>query len=56
VIYRGRLVAIRDARTADKNEIGILMATGGREHADHGPGADGYAAEGAAADGGGTAA
>ena len=35
VIYRGRLVAIRDARTADKNEIGILMATGGREHAEH---------------------
>ncbi len=31
VIYRGRLVAIRDARTADKNEIGILMATGGRD-------------------------
>jgi len=31
VIYRGRLVAIRDGRTADKNEIGILMATGGRE-------------------------
>jgi simple sugar transport system ATP-binding protein len=51
VIYRGRLVAIRDARTADKNEIGILMATGGREHADHAA-----ATEGAAADGGGTAA
>jgi general nucleoside transport system ATP-binding protein len=33
VIYRGQLVAIRDARTADKNEIGILMATGGREPA-----------------------
>jgi len=31
VIYEGRLVAIRDGRTADKNEIGILMATGGRE-------------------------
>jgi general nucleoside transport system ATP-binding protein len=31
VIYRGRLVAIRDARSADKNEIGILMATGGRD-------------------------
>jgi simple sugar transport system ATP-binding protein len=46
VIYRGRLVGIRDARTADKNEIGILMATGGSEHADHG----------AATDGGGTAA
>ena len=47
VIYRGRLVAVRDARTADKNEIGILMATGGREHADHGS---------AATDGDGTAA
>ena len=31
VIYRGKLVAIRDGRTADKNEIGVLMATGGRE-------------------------
>jgi simple sugar transport system ATP-binding protein len=29
VIYRGRLVGERDARTADKNEVGILMATGG---------------------------
>ena len=28
VIYRGKLVAIRDGRTADKNEIGVLMATG----------------------------
>src|SRR3954471_18402841 len=34
VMFRGELVGIRDARTADKNEIGILMATGGREHAD----------------------
>ena len=31
VIYRGELVAMRDGRTADKNEIGLLMATGGRE-------------------------
>jgi ABC-type uncharacterized transport system ATPase subunit len=31
VIYRGRLVGLRDGRTADKNEIGLLMATGGRE-------------------------
>jgi simple sugar transport system ATP-binding protein len=31
VIFRGRIVAIRDGRTADKNEIGILMATGGSE-------------------------
>jgi ABC-type uncharacterized transport system ATPase subunit len=30
VIYRGRLVGLRDGRTADKNEIGLLMATGGR--------------------------
>jgi ABC-type uncharacterized transport system ATPase subunit len=31
VMYRGQIVAVRDGRTADKNEIGILMATGGRE-------------------------
>jgi ABC-type uncharacterized transport system ATPase subunit len=35
VIYRGKLVAIRDGRTADKNEIGVLMATGGREVANN---------------------
>jgi general nucleoside transport system ATP-binding protein len=29
VMYRGRIVALRDGRTADKNEIGLLMATGG---------------------------
>jgi len=29
VIYRGQIAAVRDGRTADKNEIGILMATGG---------------------------
>ena len=29
VMYRGRIVAVRDGRTADKNEIGLLMATGG---------------------------
>ena len=45
VIYRGKLVAIRDGRTADKNEIGILMATGGRELANG-------ATDGAAGDGG----
>jgi len=33
VMYRGQLVATRDGRTADKNEIGLLMATGGREAA-----------------------
>jgi len=30
VMYRGELVAIADAREADKEEIGLLMATGGR--------------------------
>jgi simple sugar transport system ATP-binding protein len=44
VIYRGRLVAIRDGRTADKNEIGILMATGGREGAAETGGEGGTAA------------
>jgi simple sugar transport system ATP-binding protein len=34
VIYRGRLVGLRDGRTADKNEVGLLMATGGREATD----------------------
>ena len=29
VMYGGRIVAERDGRTADKNEIGLLMATGG---------------------------
>jgi simple sugar transport system ATP-binding protein len=29
VIYRGAIVGVRDGRTADKNEIGLLMATGG---------------------------
>jgi ABC-type uncharacterized transport system ATPase subunit len=33
VIYRGRLVGERDARTADKNEVGLLMATGGERMA-----------------------
>ncbi|HEU4674279.1 MAG TPA: ATP-binding cassette domain-containing protein, partial [Candidatus Limnocylindrales bacterium] len=31
VMYRGQIVAVVDGRTADKNEIGLLMATGGRE-------------------------
>jgi general nucleoside transport system ATP-binding protein len=30
VMYRGRIVALMDARTANKNEVGLLMATGGR--------------------------
>ena len=36
VMYRGEIVRILDGRTADKNEVGILMATGGaaRPHGD----------------------
>jgi simple sugar transport system ATP-binding protein len=30
VMYRGELVAVVDARSADREEIGLLMATGGR--------------------------
>jgi len=30
VMYGGRIVAVRDGRTADKDEVGLLMATGGR--------------------------
>ena len=29
VMYRGEIVAVVDGRTADKNEVGLLMATGG---------------------------
>ena len=31
VMYRGRIVGTFDGRTADKNDVGLLMATGGRE-------------------------
>jgi general nucleoside transport system ATP-binding protein len=31
VMYRGKIVAVLDGRTADKNEVGLLMATGGKE-------------------------
>jgi simple sugar transport system ATP-binding protein len=31
VMYRGEIVGVLDGRTADKNEVGLLMATGGRE-------------------------
>ena len=30
VMYRGRIVAVLDGRTADKEAVGLLMATGGR--------------------------
>jgi simple sugar transport system ATP-binding protein len=31
VMYRGELVALLDAPTAEREEVGLLMATGGRE-------------------------
>jgi simple sugar transport system ATP-binding protein len=31
VMYRGQIVAERDGRTADREEVGLLMATGGRD-------------------------
>jgi general nucleoside transport system ATP-binding protein len=31
VMFEGRIVAVIDGRTADKNEVGLLMATGGAE-------------------------
>ena len=34
VMYRGEIVAVRDGRTADREEIGLLMATGGRAPAE----------------------
>jgi ABC-type uncharacterized transport system ATPase subunit len=33
VMYGGRIVAVLDGRTADKNEVGLLMATGGERSA-----------------------
>jgi hypothetical protein len=30
-MYRGRIVEIIDGRTADKEDVGLLMATGGRD-------------------------
>jgi simple sugar transport system ATP-binding protein len=31
VMYRGQIVEVLDGRTADKEDVGLLMATGGRE-------------------------
>ncbi len=39
VMYRGRMVAEMVGRTADKSEVGLYMATGGREPAATGEGA-----------------
>jgi simple sugar transport system ATP-binding protein len=44
VMYRGEIVKTLDGRTANKEEVGLLMATGGREPAD----ADAQLATGAA--------
>ena len=33
VMYRGRLVTILDARSTNREEVGLLMATGGRDQA-----------------------
>ncbi|MBN2116516.1 MAG: ABC transporter ATP-binding protein [Anaerolineales bacterium] len=37
VMYRGEIVAVVDGRTANKEEIGLLMATGGRAPAKESP-------------------
>ncbi len=34
VMYRGKLVVVMDGRSATKEEVGLLMATGGRESAE----------------------
>jgi simple sugar transport system ATP-binding protein len=34
VMYRGGIVAMLDGRTAEREEVGLLMATGGREQPD----------------------
>jgi ABC-type uncharacterized transport system ATPase subunit len=36
VMYRGRIVAFLDARTTNREEVGLLMATGGRESGETG--------------------
>jgi simple sugar transport system ATP-binding protein len=36
VMYRGEIVAVVDGRTADKNDVGLLMATGGKERPEAG--------------------
>src|SRR6185369_3304031 len=33
VMYRGQIVSVVDGRTADRNEVGLLMATGLRTEA-----------------------
>ena len=38
VMYRGEIVEILDGRTADEEDVGLLMATGGRDSGS--PGSD----------------
>jgi ABC-type uncharacterized transport system ATPase subunit len=37
VMYRGRIVAVMEGRSADREDVGLLMATGGREPAQVAP-------------------
>jgi simple sugar transport system ATP-binding protein len=39
VMYRGRIVGLFDGRSADKEEVGLLMATGGQQVQPSGEGA-----------------
>jgi simple sugar transport system ATP-binding protein len=48
VMYGGQIVGLVDGRTADKNEVGLLMATGGRERPEEAATPDGSAAAGPA--------
>jgi simple sugar transport system ATP-binding protein len=45
VMYRGEIVAVVDGRSANKEEIGLLMATGGRAPAGGPPASTGGASE-----------
>jgi hypothetical protein len=33
-MYRGQIVSVVDGRTADRNEVGVFMATGARQEAE----------------------
>jgi general nucleoside transport system ATP-binding protein len=50
VMYRGQIVSVVDGRTADRNEVGLLMATGARTEAAIASGAVAAATVAAAAD------
>jgi simple sugar transport system ATP-binding protein len=44
VMYRGEIVAVIDGPTANKEEVGLLMATGGRAQTEASPSSDAGAA------------